>query len=370
MRVERFEMERFQSTWENAVEYNLADSGVHPLTLAGLVDHSWLVEVLSHEPIGYGHTNGSQELRNRIASQYHGAGAEHVLVTTGAAEANFLVTWALLEPGDDVVVMQPNYMQIPQLVKAWGATPTPWWLREDLRWAPDYDELERLVTPRTKAIFVCNPNNPTGAVLSVDGMNAICDAAGRVGAWVVADEVYRGAEVDAHPTPSFWDRAPKVVVTGGLSKAYGLPGLRIGWILAPHDLTETLWGYHDYTSIAPGLLSDHVARMALTPRTYQRILMRSRGILTDGLQTLTRWAGGSPGLVSWIPPKAGAIAFLKYRAPVNSSRLAEQLRKEHSVLVVPGDHFLMDGYLRVGFGGEKVKLQTGLDRLGGVLRTL
>jgi aspartate/methionine/tyrosine aminotransferase len=370
MKIERFEMERFQSTWENAVDYNLADSGVHPLTLAGLVDHSWLVEVLSHEPIGYGYTNGSQELRNRIASLYHGAGAEHVLVTTGAAEANFLVTWALLEPGDEAVVMHPNYMQIPLLVKSWGAAAKPWWLREPAQWAPDLDELEGLVTPRTKVIFVCHPNNPTGAVLSADAMNAICDAAARVDAWVVADEVYRGAEVDAHPTPSFWSRAPKVIVTGGLSKAYGLPGLRIGWILAPHQEAERLWGYHDYTSIAPSVLSDNVARMALTPRTYQRIASRARGILADGLQTMRRWVGDHDGFVSWVPPKAGAIAFLKYHAPVNSSALADRLRREHSVLVVPGDHFLMDGYLRVGFGGEKSILQTGLDRLGQVLRTL
>ncbi|HEY3247615.1 MAG TPA: aminotransferase class I/II-fold pyridoxal phosphate-dependent enzyme [bacterium] len=370
MKIERFEMERFQSAWETEVEYNLADSGVHPLTLAGLVDHSWLVEVLSHEPIGYGYTNGSQELRNRIASLYHGAGAEHVLVTTGAAEANFLVTWALLEPGDEAVVMHPNYMQIPLLLKSWGATAHPWWLRESAQWAPDYEELERLVTPRTKAIFVCNPNNPTGAVLSVDGMNAICEAAARVDAWVVADEVYRGAELTGHPTPSFWDRARKVIVTGGLSKAYGLPGLRIGWIVAPHDLAEALWGYHDYTSIAPSMLSDHVARMALTPRTYQRIAMRSRGILTDGLETLAGWANGLGDTISWVPPKAGAIAFVRYHAPANSSALAERLRREHSVLVVPGDHFLMDGYLRVGFGGEKSTLQAGLDRLGQVLRTL
>jgi hypothetical protein len=370
VKIERFEMERFQSTWENSVDYNLADSGVHPLTLAGLVDHTWLVEVLSHEPIGYGYTNGSQELRNRIASLYHGAGAEHVLVTTGAAEANFLVTWALLEPGDEAIVMQPNYMQIPLLVTAWGAAAKPWWLREPAQWAPDLDELERLVTPRTKAIFVCHPNNPTGAVLSADAMNAICDAAARVDAWVVADEVYRGAEIDAHPTPSFWSRAPKVIVTGGLSKAYGLPGLRIGWIVAPHQEAERLWGYHDYTSIAPSVLSDNVARMALTPRTYQRIVTRSRGILADGLQTVRQWVADHDGLVSWVPPKAGAIAFLKYRAAVNSSVLADRLRREHSVLVVPGDHFLMDGYLRIGFGGEKTTLQTGLDRLGQVLRTL
>src|SRR5207245_5701602 len=156
MKIERFEMERYQSTWENTVEFNLADSGVHPITLAALVDHSWIREVLAREQLGYGHTNGSEELRTTIAGLYHAAGPEHVLVTSGTAEANFLITWALLEPGDHTVVMLPNYMQIPALARAWGGEAVSSWLREPAEWMPDLEELERLVTPKTKAIFVCN----------------------------------------------------------------------------------------------------------------------------------------------------------------------------------------------------------------------
>lgn len=371
MKIDRFEMERFQSAWENTVRYNLSESGIHPLTLAGLVDHSWVQEVLSHEPLGYGYTNGSEALRKEIAGLHHGAGYENVLVTCGAAEANFLTTWALLEPGDEAVVMLPNYMQVPLLVRGWAAVVREWWLRrENGRWAPRAEELGRLVTPRTKAIFVCNPNNPTGAVLSVEAMNAVCDAAERVNAWIVADEVYRGAERDNHATPSFWDRYPKVVVTGGLSKAYGLPGLRIGWILAPHDLVETLWTYHDYTTIAPPFLSDRLALAALTPRTRQRLLLRTQQIMTENLNLLTVWARDMEEEISWVPPQAGAIAFFRYRAPVNSSHLAERLRKEQSVLVVPGDHFEMDGHFRVGFGVEQHTLEEGLSRIGHLLRSL
>lgn len=370
MKIERFEMERFQSAWETVVEYNLADSGVHPITLAALVDHSWIREVLAREQIGYGHTNGSPELRTAIAGLYHAAGPEHVLVTTGTAEANFLSTWALLEPGDEAVVMFPNYMQIPQLARAWGADVKAWWLREASQWEPDLVELDRLVTPQTKAIYVCNPNNPTGAVLSVDAMNAICATAARVDAWVVADEVYRGAELDGHLTPSFWGRYPKAIVTGGLSKSYGLPGLRIGWIVAPHDMTETLWSYHDYTTISPNVLSDHLARTALSPRTSQRLATRARLILAENLEMLTGWVGGLGGLITWIPPKAGAVAFLRYRPAVNSSEVCTRLRKEHNVLVVPGDHFKMDGYVRIGYGGDKRLLEEGLRRTGELLRTL
>lgn len=371
MRIERFEMERYQSTWETTVDYNLSESGIHPLSLAGLVDHSWVQEILAHEPLGYGHTNGSPALRAEIAGLYRGAGPEHVLVTTGTAEANFLIAWTLLGPEDEAVVMLPNYMQLPLLARAWSGTVREWWLRHgEGAWTADLDELKRLVTSRTKAIFLCSPNNPTGAVLPVEVLNAVAAVADRVGAYVVADEVYRGAERDGHLSPSSWGRNPRTIVTGGLSKAYGLPGLRVGWIVAPSDLIAVLWAGHDYTTIAPGYLSDRLALMALIPRTRQRLLARTRQILTENLRTLTSWADGLSETLEWVRPQAGAIAFLRYHAAVNSTELAERLRRDHSVLVVPGDHFKMDGYLRVGFGMEQRILEEGLARTGSVLRSL
>lgn len=370
MKIERFEMERFQSTWEHTVEFNLADSGVLPLTLAGLVDHTWVQEVLAHEPIGYGMTNGSLELRTEIAGLYHAAGPEHVLVTSGSAEANFLVTWALLQPGDEAVVMLPNYMQIPLLIRGLGAEAKTWWLTEANQWGPDLDDLARLVTPRTKAIFVCNPNNPTGAVLTIDAMNAICEMAAKVNAWVVADEVYRGGERDGHTTPSFWARYARALVTGGMSKVFGLPGLRIGWIVGPHDMIDSLWGYHDYTTISPNFIGDRLALMALTPRTRQRLALRAQSILSENFLLLSRWVDDLEGVVTWTPPQAGAIAFLRYHPKTNSTELATRLRREHDVLVVPGDHFQMDGFIRVGFGGERRLLEEGLRRTGDLLRSL
>src|SRR3970040_2065290 len=122
MRIDRFEMERFQSTWETTVEDSLSESGLPPPSLSALVDRSWLQEVLAHEPLGYGHTNGSPELRAEIAGLYRGAGPENVLVTTGTAEANFLVAWALLEAEDEAVGMLPNYMQLPLLARTWSGT--------------------------------------------------------------------------------------------------------------------------------------------------------------------------------------------------------------------------------------------------------
>ncbi len=370
MKIERFEMERFQSAWENTVEYNLSGSGIHPITLAALVDHSWIREVLAREQIGYGFTNGSPELRAAIAGLHQGAGPENVLVTSGSAEANFLATWALIESGDEVVVLLPNYMQIPLLARGWGAEVKGWWLQESARWAPDPSGLERLVTPRTRAIFICNPNNPTGAVLSEETMTVICSAAAKVGAWVVADEVNRGTEADGPPTPSFWNRYPRAVVMGSLSKAYGLPGLRLGWIVAAPEIVEMLWSYHDYTTIAPSILSDRLARIALAARAYQRLASRTRLIVTENLAILTRWLAEFGDWASCVLPRAGAVAFLRYRPAINSTALATRLRHEYNVLVVPGDHFQMDSYLRVGCGGEARRLEEGLRRIGQLLRTL
>src|SRR3970040_1040940 len=140
MRIDRFEMERFQSTWETTVEYNLSESANHPLPPSARVDRSGLREARAHEPLGYGHTNGSPELRAEIAGLYRGAGQENVLVTTGTAEANFLVAWALLEAEDEAVVMLPNYMHLPLLARTWSGTAREWWLRRGQgEWTADID---------------------------------------------------------------------------------------------------------------------------------------------------------------------------------------------------------------------------------------
>ncbi len=369
MQIARFAMERWQSTYETEVAYNLTESGVLPVTLASLVDHSWIREVLARQSLGYGHTRGSPDLREAIAAHYTNAHADQVLVTTGTAEANFLVTWWLVEPQDEVVLMLPNYMQIHGLVGGFGGRVAPWWLQAQRAWRPDPEALAAVVTDRTKAVVVCNPNNPTGAVLTQDEMNAILQAAARVGAWVVSDEVYRGAEVVRDLTPSFWGRYERVLITCGLSKAYGLPGLRIGWILGPRDAVDALWARRDYTTIGPAYLSDMLARVALSPRVHARLAQRARLTLQSNLGLLTAWVAEQEGQISWTPPEAGAVAMLRYSAPVNSTALAERLRTEQDVLVVPGDHFDLDGFIRVGYGGETSLLEESLRRIAAVLAT-
>ena len=362
MKIEQFQMERMQSTWENVVEFNLSESGVHPLTLGQLLSEQELREVLDIG-LGYSQTNGTPELREQIVQLYPGANLDQVLVTAGSSEANYLLMWSNLEPGDEVVFMMPNYMQMWGLVRGFGAVLKPFWLKEELGWDPDLDELRELVTARTKLIIVTNPNNPTGAVLSPEAMSAISDNAARVGAWIVADEVYQGAEREGPISPSFWGKSDRAVIVNGLSKAYGLPGVRIGWIVGAEDFVQKTWPYHDYTTISPSILSDRIARIALSPVNREKILERTRGILRKNYPLIESWLNKQPELFSYVPPRAGAIAYARYHHEINSTELVTRLIREKSTLIVPGDHFEMDRYLRFGFGSEPEYLGRGLARV-------
>ena len=374
MKLETFALERFQSVWENRVAWNVSESGVHPLRVSDLVDTAALRDGLLDHELGYPQTNGTVELRESIARLYPGATADHVQVTNGGSEANCVVLMRIVEPGDEIVCQMPNYLQTAGLARGLGATVQPWLLRETNgdgrpRWAPDLDELRRMVSPRTRAILLCNPNNPTGARLDASTLDEICRIAARAGAWVVSDEIYRGAEREADDTPSVWGRYERAIVTSGLSKAYGLPGLRIGWIAGPPDLVADLWAIHDYTTIAPGGVNDRLARIALTPERREAVIARTRSIIRTNYPIVRAWIERQEGL-SHVPPEAGAIVFVKHAHPFKSSELTERLRVERSVLVVPGDFFDMNGYLRIGFGSDPEYLASALTRIGEFLASL
>ena len=369
MRIEPFVMERMQSEWENRVSHNLSESGVHPLSVEELLDPGDR-EALLRERLVYIQSNGTEELRSAIAALYPGAKARNVVVTTGTAEANYIAIWRLVEPGDEVVMMLPNYMQIWGVVRAQGAKVVEWKLREETGWDPDLDELGRAVTARTRLIVVCNPNNPTGSVLTAAAMRGIVARAAHHGAWVLVDEVYRGAEREGEETPTFWGSYERLLVTCGLSKAYALPGLRIGWVVGPADTIAELWGRKDYLTISPGALSDVLARKALRPDVRARILARTRGILRANYPIIEEWVRGHGEAVRPVPPRAGAIAYPRYTWPVNSTDLVSRLRDEKGVLVVPGDHVVMVGFLRIGFGGEPADLRAGLGRIDDLVSAL
>jgi aspartate/methionine/tyrosine aminotransferase len=358
-----FVMERWQSTWENRVAHNLSESGVHPLTLGELLALAGGADI-GDTPVGYGQSNGTEPLRAAIAALYDGTpGIDGISVTNGSAEANFVALWELLEEGDEVVILAPTYMQAQGLAESFGAAVRTVRLREQHGWQPDPAEIRTAVTDRTKVIVVTNPANPTGSILCDEAVDAVVQAAARTGAWILADEVYAGAELDGRPTPSLLGRHDRVIATGSLSKAYGLPGLRIGWAATDPATAERLWARTDYTTISPGALTDRLALLALDPAVRPRLLERTRSIICDGLGILEGWLI-EQGVFRWQPPRAGAILYARYDLPIGSEDLAERLREEYGVLIVSGAHFAMDKYLRFGFGLEPVELRAALDRMG------
>ena len=359
MKIEYFKMERMQSQYEFMVDYNLSESGVHPLSFEELLPREQLEEILK-TPLGYLQTNGTAELRERVSALYPGTNIENIMVTTGSAEANYLLAWSQIEPGEEALFMIPNYMQLWGLMRAFGADVKTFSLKEDMDWNPDPDELKKLVTPKTKIICVTNPNNPTGGRLSQEARETILELAEKADAWIFSDEVYLGAELDRQTTQSFWGTYKKVVVSNGLSKAYGLPGLRMGWMVAPEEFIQKVWPYHDYTTISISAVSDRLARIALMPEKRTDILERTRTILNDNIGILMSWMDKQEGLFRCIPPQAGAIAFPRYHLDINSTALVDRIRETKSVLIVPGDHFHMDGYLRIGYGEEKPMLEKAL----------
>ena len=360
-----FEMERWQSLHEHRVACNLSESGVEPLTLEELCELTG-VDV-GPTGLGYTQTNGTDLLRERIADLYPGAGPENVLVTVGGAEANFLAVWGLVGPGDRVVPLLPAYGQTEGLARGLGADVRPFRLEEGRGWQPAPGAAAEAGGGAARMLVVTHPNNPTGAVLSDRAMEEVVEEADRSGAWLLSDEVYAGAEVAGEATPTFWGRRDRTLVTGSLSKAYGLPGLRLGWLVGPEATVRELWARKDYTTIAPAALSDRLAAAALEPSHRRALLGRTRRIVRENLELLRSWLDARPGLFGYRPPDAGAICWVRYGLEVNSSELADRLRREKGVLVVPGDHFGMDGYLRIGFGIEAERLRAALVRVADLL---
>ncbi len=360
------------SAYEQEVDYNLSESGVHPMTLKQLLDiDQSSVEDLLETELNYPHVNGTPQLRERIAALYEGAGPENVLVTVGAIEANYNSVRSVLNPGDEVVIMLPNYMQIWGVARNHGLDIKTFPLVEEKQWAPDLEEMERVVSEKTKLIAICNPNNPTGYILSDEEMNSIVKIASRVGAWILADEVYAGAEQFTNVrTPSFYGRYDKVIAVGSMSKAYGLPGLRTGWLVAPPDLVDQVWARHEYTTISATMLSNKLTAIALSENVQPSIIERTRSYIRKGYPLLREWMNEQGDIFSCAAPQAAAIAFVKYDLDINSTELAMRLIREKGVMIVPGDHFGMDKFLRISYGLPEDYLKEAFSRIEELIKTL
>jgi aspartate/methionine/tyrosine aminotransferase len=370
MKMNIFEMERMQSTWENRVEFDMSESGIRAICLRELEEMGFDLKTVLNMPLGYSQSNGTLELRERLAALYPGAGMDGIEVTNGTSEANYLIALATLQAGDVAALEVPNYMQLMGIPPALGAEVRTFRLRFDLAWEPDWEEFERAVPHGTRLVYLSNPNNPTGAVLSLKAMRRIVERCDAVGAWLLADEVYIGSERERERTPSFWGMGEKVIVTSGLSKAYGIPGIRIGWLVAPPSLTADCWAQHDYLTIGPNKLSDILARTAVRSGNRERLYARTRNILRRNYPAMTEWLSGFEDIFEVNPHEAGAFRFIRLKRDFSDLELARRVLENQSTLIVPGRHLGMPGFLRVWMGASPHFQAEGLRRIGKEIRAI
>jgi len=362
MKFELFDLERNQSLFENEVEYNLSESGVHPLKISEILTDDEQRELLNKN-LYYGYTNGTPELRQRVADMYGDTfSIENVLITSGSAEANFLSIMTQLESGDEIIYMVPNYLQIYHLARSFGIIVKSLPLHQELGWQWDLDELKSMVTPKTKMIVVCNPNNPTGSLMNPEVMDGVIEVAREMGCWILSDEVYRGAELDGVECRSFAGATDKTIVNAGLSKAYSLPGLRLGWTVGSDAYINRAWSFHDFTVINVAYLSDWVASKILEYGRRRKILDRTKDHLNHNLNMLCDWAEHVPALTI-TRPKAAAITFAKLNIPMSSEEFVFNLRDNFSVLLTAGKWHGMEGFVRFGYGTPEEYVRSGLDRV-------
>jgi aspartate/methionine/tyrosine aminotransferase len=356
------------SRWETRVEFDIAESGIAPLSTRDLLnllpeeERQATLDQLLDTRLGYTEARGTQALRGIVASTYEDTGADEILITTGAIEANYLLFNTLLEAGDQVVAVYPAYQQLYAVAQAIGAEVALWKLEQANGFRYDLEALGRLVTPRTKLIVVNTPHNPTGAMLSGEQLQEIYAMAESVGAWLLCDEAYRWLDLPGGDpmAPPIRNSGPRGISVGTLSKPFGLPGLRIGWIAAPEEVVRACWAARDYISLSPGKINDALAQVALTQR--DRIIERNRAIVRENMATAKGWFAEHADLVSWTPPRGGLLALMQYRLEVPSLALSDRLAGEYSVMLAPGSAFGFEGYLRIGIGQTPEIFREGLQR--------
>jgi aspartate/methionine/tyrosine aminotransferase len=358
MRFEPFALERWLPEVAGA-EVNLAGALSVPLQYRDLIDGLDL-----DRDIGYRSTRGSLRLREEIGSLYatRRIDPEEVLVTTGTAEANFLLLSSLLEPGDELILVVPTYMQSVGIAQAVGAKVTTVALHEPDGWALRPDELQAILSPRTKAILLTNPNNPTGSWLAPPTIQAVCRLAARVGAYVIADEALRGLEAGNEMAPSPLELYERGVSTGSLSKI-GLSGIRLGWVVGPRGVVEQCWVHKDYTTLAHSGLSELLAEVALEPGNIERFRSRARDFVRTHSALLMEWIGRHPTALSCVRPVAGGSAFPALHLPLDAIAFCRRAIQEASVALSPGDYFGAPNHFRIRFGARRGVLLDGLRRL-------
>lgn len=367
MRIETFGVEEWMNLWEDSATWNIAETCVESLTVRELLemtgDSGSQIDAFLNKKLTYGHIFGAPELLNGIASLYHQQRAENILPAHGGIGANQLALQTLIEPGDEVIVVVPTYQQLQSLPAALGATVILYKLSPEEGFVPVPEKLEALITKKTRALIMNNPNNPTGAHMDETLLKEIVALCRRSGIWLYCDEVYRGLEHSgSFQTPSVVDLYEKAVATSSFSKVFSLAGLRLGWIVGGEAFIERCKKWRDYGTISCGVLDEWLGGIAIKEK--DRILARNLDLLNHNAIILDDWMGRQSKL-SYVKPRAGTTAFLKFEnTEIKSEPFCLDLLKKTGAFLTPGSRFPgWEGWLRIGYAPQTKVLETGLDKL-------
>jgi aspartate/methionine/tyrosine aminotransferase len=372
MKIEPFGVEIWMNEFENHCEYNLAETCVASLTVEQLLEmsgkNSDVLDDLMPMKLTYGAIEGSDRLRDAICTLYERQSRHNIVVTHGAIGANALVHETLVEPGDHVISVRPTYQQHYSLPESYGAAVDILHLRPENEFLPDLSEFAAMVRPDTKLIAINNPNNPTGSLMDAGYLAQFIEIARRSQAWVLCDEVYRGTGQEGNGFgPAIADLYERGISVAGMSKTFSLAGLRLGWIAAPPEVIAAVSIRRDYSTISVGMLDDYFAALALESK--DRILERSHRITRGNLQLLDAWVANEPS-ISYVKPRAGTAALLKYDFDIPSREFCVRLLEETGVMFTPGSVLHMEGWLRIGYANDPEILKAGLERVSTFLAQL
>ena len=363
MHIRPFLVEEWMNAYETRARFNIAETCVDSVSLDELwrlsgTDGGAFWREFGGKRLTYGDIEGSPALREGICGLYRTIRPECVIPTHGAAGANHHVFYSLIGPGDHVVSVMPTYQQLYSIPESFGADVSVLRLREENGYLPDPDELRRLVRPDTRMIVLNNPNNPTGALMGGELLREIVGIAGRAGAYLLCDEVYRHLTQRDVWSESVADLYEKGISVGSMSKVFSLAGLRLGWIATrDREAIRACMSHRDYDLISCGMIDERVAAVALGAR--DALLDRNRRIVRENLTALDAWIRGEPRL-RYVKPEAGTTALIRYDHPLDSYAFCRRLLEETGAFVTPGDCFGEEKSIRIGYACGGRELREGL----------
>ena len=359
-----FGLEVFFSEWEFTARHHMTASDLESMSVPDLLALATPEDRDAYEKLwlGYTETWGAPALRAEIAATYDGLAAENILCLAGAGEGLYAVSKVLLDGASHAIVPTPNYQSAETIpLSVCDATGVPMH-RTQMKggWRVDLDDIRAAIRPNTRLLSLNFPHNPTGMLMPRDDLQALIDLAREHGIWILSDEVYRGVELDpADRMPQIADIYERGISLNVMSKAYGLPGLRIGWIAAQdRDLLQRVERYKHYLSICNSGPSEVLALIALKAR--ERILARNHALLSRNVVALERLFADFPGLIEWTRPLGGCVAFPRFVGPEGGDAFCCKLLEESGVLLLPGAIYASElteipqNHFRIGFGREQV----------------